>query len=567
MVQDGHGAAEPKGAGAPRKPRLAVFKLSSCDGCQLQLLDAEEALLALVGARRHRPLPRGHEPVRPGPVRRRAGRGLGLDPVADSRGSARSARESTYLITIGACANSGGIQALRNVADADAFVRTVYADARVHQHAGHVHAGLGSRPRRPRDPRLPDRPRPAAGRAASSLLRGAVPRLSDSPRLRRMQAARVRLRARRARANRAWVRSRARAAAHSAPAWAASATGASGRRSRRTPAALTRRFMELGLTPKDVAARFRVHHGLGAGVPCGGRRAEPTRRGDEVPPMTHRCRRRRTASSRSRRSRASRARARCTCAVDGGEIVRPAAGDLRAAAVLRSVPGGPPLLRGPGHRPADLRHLPGRVPDERDPRARVGVRRRRCPTASANCAGSCTCARVDREPHAARRTCSRRRTSSGYESAVTMAATEREAARARPDAQAPRQRPDGRDRRPGDPSRLAGGRRLLEGAAPRRPAGVPAPARRRAGRGPARRRLGRAASTSPPSPAGRAGRPVAPGRVPDQRGRGAQHGGSRVRRRRRSRTPSRSCTSNTRTRCTRSSPTRGRRTSSGRSRA
>ncbi len=32
------------------KPRVAVFKMASCDGCQLQLLDAEEALLELAGA-------------------------------------------------------------------------------------------------------------------------------------------------------------------------------------------------------------------------------------------------------------------------------------------------------------------------------------------------------------------------------------------------------------------------------------------------------------------------------------------------------------------------------------
>ena len=43
------GAGEAQGAQGP-KPRLAVFKMSSCDGCQLQLLDAEEALLALAGA-------------------------------------------------------------------------------------------------------------------------------------------------------------------------------------------------------------------------------------------------------------------------------------------------------------------------------------------------------------------------------------------------------------------------------------------------------------------------------------------------------------------------------------
>ena len=31
-------------------PRVAVFKMASCDGCQLQLLDAEDALLELAGA-------------------------------------------------------------------------------------------------------------------------------------------------------------------------------------------------------------------------------------------------------------------------------------------------------------------------------------------------------------------------------------------------------------------------------------------------------------------------------------------------------------------------------------
>ena len=42
-----------EGTAAPdeaAKPRVAVFKMASCDGCQLQLLDAEEALLELAGA-------------------------------------------------------------------------------------------------------------------------------------------------------------------------------------------------------------------------------------------------------------------------------------------------------------------------------------------------------------------------------------------------------------------------------------------------------------------------------------------------------------------------------------
>ena len=32
------------------KPKLAVWKFSSCDGCQLSLLDCEDELLAIAGA-------------------------------------------------------------------------------------------------------------------------------------------------------------------------------------------------------------------------------------------------------------------------------------------------------------------------------------------------------------------------------------------------------------------------------------------------------------------------------------------------------------------------------------
>ena len=32
------------------KPKIAVFKFASCDGCQLSLLDAEDELLGVAGA-------------------------------------------------------------------------------------------------------------------------------------------------------------------------------------------------------------------------------------------------------------------------------------------------------------------------------------------------------------------------------------------------------------------------------------------------------------------------------------------------------------------------------------
>ena len=32
------------------KPKLAVWKFASCDGCQLSLLDCEDEILSIVGA-------------------------------------------------------------------------------------------------------------------------------------------------------------------------------------------------------------------------------------------------------------------------------------------------------------------------------------------------------------------------------------------------------------------------------------------------------------------------------------------------------------------------------------
>ena len=108
--------------GAQPKPKLAVWKFASCDGCQLSLLDCEDELLALAGEveiayflearratrRRARTTCRWSRARSP---RRRT-------PSASSRSGAPSRR----LVTIGACATAGGIQALRNFADVDEFV-------------------------------------------------------------------------------------------------------------------------------------------------------------------------------------------------------------------------------------------------------------------------------------------------------------------------------------------------------------------------------------------------------------------------------------------------------------
>jgi sulfhydrogenase subunit delta len=107
-------------------PRVAVFKLASCDGCQLQLLDAEEALLELAGAVDIVNFAEASSHIEPGPydvtlIEGSVSTPEQIEQVREIRAA------STFLITIGACATSGGVQALRNGGDIEEIVRTVYA--------------------------------------------------------------------------------------------------------------------------------------------------------------------------------------------------------------------------------------------------------------------------------------------------------------------------------------------------------------------------------------------------------------------------------------------------------
>jgi len=109
-----------------KRPRLAVCKFASCDGCQLSLLDCEDELLALADAVQIAHFPEASSTVEDGP--------FDLSLVEGSITTARDAerirevrRQSKYLVTIGACATAGGIQALRNFADMREFIAAVYA--------------------------------------------------------------------------------------------------------------------------------------------------------------------------------------------------------------------------------------------------------------------------------------------------------------------------------------------------------------------------------------------------------------------------------------------------------
>ena len=109
-----------------RKPRIGVFKLASCDGCQLTLLDAEDELLAIANAVEIAYFPEASRAMSRGPYDIALVEGS-VTTHHDAERIQQIRRASKTLITIGACATAGGIQALRNWKDSDEFVRAVYA--------------------------------------------------------------------------------------------------------------------------------------------------------------------------------------------------------------------------------------------------------------------------------------------------------------------------------------------------------------------------------------------------------------------------------------------------------
>ena len=109
-----------------RRPKLAVWKFASCDGCQLTLLNCEDELLALAGAVEIAYFPEATRAVVEGPYDVSLVEGSVTTPEEVERiHQVRAA--SRRVVTIGACATSGGVQALRNFADVAEFRSVVYA--------------------------------------------------------------------------------------------------------------------------------------------------------------------------------------------------------------------------------------------------------------------------------------------------------------------------------------------------------------------------------------------------------------------------------------------------------
>ena len=109
-----------------RKPKLAVWKFASCDGCQLSLLDCEDELLTVAGEIEIAYFMEASSATVKGPYDLSLVEGSITTPH-DAERINKVRRASKYLVTIGACATAGGIQALRNFQDVKAFTSIVYA--------------------------------------------------------------------------------------------------------------------------------------------------------------------------------------------------------------------------------------------------------------------------------------------------------------------------------------------------------------------------------------------------------------------------------------------------------
>lgn len=121
------------------KPKLAVVKFASCDGCQLTLLDAEDELLAIADAVHIAHFAEASSTLEPGPYDVALVEGS-ITTQEDLERLLRLRADSRVLVTIGACATAGGVQALRNFADHEDFLKAVYA------HPEYIHSLSTSTP-------------------------------------------------------------------------------------------------------------------------------------------------------------------------------------------------------------------------------------------------------------------------------------------------------------------------------------------------------------------------------------------------------------------------------------
>jgi coenzyme F420-reducing hydrogenase gamma subunit len=108
------------------KPRIAVHKFASCDGCQLAFLNQGEALLELAAL-----VDIAHF-AEAGPVDPEAPVDIAfvegsISTPHDAQRIQRVRAQTRFVVALGACATSGGIQALRNLDPQGGWAAHVYA--------------------------------------------------------------------------------------------------------------------------------------------------------------------------------------------------------------------------------------------------------------------------------------------------------------------------------------------------------------------------------------------------------------------------------------------------------
>lgn len=113
---------------AKSRPTVAVYKFSSCDGCQLSLLNMEDELLDLAAAVDIAYFLEATRAERPGPYDIALVEGS-ISTEHEAHRIAEIREKAKILIALGTCATSGGIQALRNFAEAGQYASIVYAHA------------------------------------------------------------------------------------------------------------------------------------------------------------------------------------------------------------------------------------------------------------------------------------------------------------------------------------------------------------------------------------------------------------------------------------------------------
>ena len=109
-----------------RRPKLAVWKFASCDGCQLSLLDCEDELLTIAGELQISYFVEATRAVVKGTYDLSLVEGSIAAPH-DLERIKHVRRISKFVISIGACATAGGIQSLRNFTDVNGYIPLVYA--------------------------------------------------------------------------------------------------------------------------------------------------------------------------------------------------------------------------------------------------------------------------------------------------------------------------------------------------------------------------------------------------------------------------------------------------------